>query len=174
MGYWGYYVVARSERPLGELATLGPVRAVLQPLDLRPDGWQVWEYATDPAAAEQPGMGSMNRLARESGQPALFGYVMDSACVVVEGASPVAGAWTACLGREALARYLRPQDCGGLTVDDYFPPAGEAAAHAVRWAAEAGAHAETGRLLALLTHAPETSAEHSFFRFLDRLGVLPI
>lgn len=43
MGYWGYFVVGRSERPLGELDAL----AGAEGLSLRVEasgGWQVWEY----------------------------------------------------------------------------------------------------------------------------------
>lgn len=179
MGYWGYYVVARSERPLGELTALSSVREVLQPLDRRRDGWQVWECPSPPGQQPQPEMGDMNSLARETGRPALFGYVMDSTCVVMEAAAPDSGTWTACLGREAIAARLGLGDpaaghgSDGLTVDDYFLPPEEAADRAVGWSVEAGAQAVRARLLGLLRHEPEASAEHSFFRFLDRLGVMP-
>jgi hypothetical protein len=48
----------------------------------------------------------MAALARETGAPALFGYVIDSASAVVEAAGPESGAWTTCLGRAAMAAHL--------------------------------------------------------------------
>ncbi|GAA5027869.1 hypothetical protein [Streptomyces siamensis] len=167
MGYWGYYVVGRSEAPLAELDTLAGARGMVL-RGTAPAGWQVWEY---------PGgdgdVGNMNALARETGAPALFGYVMDSDCVAVEAAAPESGAWTTCLAREAMAGYLG----GGedeLGVDDYFLEPGDAAARAVAWAAEAG-HAVTAEsLLDVLTAGPDPLAENLFFRFLDRLGVVPL
>lgn len=113
MGYWGYYVVGRSEQPLAELDALaGAPGMVLQAM--APGGWQVWEYPSGDGD-----VGSMNTLARETGAPALFGYVMDSDCVVVEAAAPESGAWTTCLARAAMAGYLGAGE-EGLTVDDYF------------------------------------------------------
>jgi hypothetical protein len=100
MGYWGYFVVGRGERPLAE----GEALSGAEGMTLReraPDGWQVWEY---PGGDDR--IASMNDLAAETGAPALFGYVMDSAGVVVEAAAPDSGAWTTCLNRAATARHL--------------------------------------------------------------------
>ncbi|MGA4840027.1 hypothetical protein [Streptomyces sp. G45] len=166
MGYWGYYVVGRSERPLGECATVEGVRGELTLLERRPDGWQVWECPSDGSQD----VGNMNALAEETGAPALFGFVLDSDCVVVEAAAPKSGAWTTCLGRAAMAGYLADAD---LTVDDYFLEPRDAAERAVAWAAESGRRARTAALLDVLTADAEPSAEELFFRLLDRLGVLP-
>ncbi|MEU8980066.1 hypothetical protein [Streptomyces sp. NPDC048309] len=173
MGYWGYYVVGRSERPLAELDALaeagGGGGLVLR--TTAPDGWQVWEYPSG-----QGEMGNMTTLARETGAPALFGYVMDSDCVAVEAAAPDGGAWTACLAREAMARYVGGE--GELGVDDYFLEPADAVDWAVAWAAEAGHTVPAQPLLGVLTEAsdPERGqlAENLFFRFLDRLGVVPL
>jgi hypothetical protein len=100
MGYWGYFVGGRAGRPLGALAALADA-AGLAERSTAPDGWQVWEYPSRDGA-----VGNMAELARETGAPALFGYVMDSASVVIEAAGPESGAWTACLGRTALAAQL--------------------------------------------------------------------
>ncbi|MFD9070610.1 hypothetical protein [Streptomyces lasiicapitis] len=168
MGYWGYYVVGRSERPLGEFAAVAGVRDRLTLLERRPDGWQVWECPSDGTVD----VGNMNTLAHETEAPALFGYVLDSDCVVVEAAAPESGAWTTCLARDAMAGYL---DLGEdeLTVEDYFLEPRVAADRAVAWAAESGRTARPAALLDVLTADPEPSAEELFFRFLDRLGVLP-
>lgn len=193
MGYWGYFVVGRAERPLAELDAL----AGAADMTLRrtaPDGWQVWEF---------PGgdgdVGNMNGLAGQTGAPALFGYVMDSDCVVVEAAAPESGAWTTCLARSAMAGYLGAER-DGLTLEDYFLEPRDAAERAVAWAAEAGRAANAGELAEVLSADPVADttanadmgmdgaagagagagpdsgpvAENLFFRFLDRLGVVPL
>ncbi|WP_406474158.1 hypothetical protein [Streptomyces sp. NBC_01615] len=166
MGYWGYYVVGRSERPLAELDALAGARG-MERRTLAPDGWQVWEY---------PGgdgdIGKMSTLARETGAPALFGYVMDSDCVAVEAAAPHSGVWTACLAREAMAGYVGGED--ELGVDDYFLEPADAADRAVAWAAEAGRTVAAQPLLDVLNADPDPLAENLFFRLLDRLGVVPL
>ncbi len=167
MGYWGYYVVGRSERPLGELAAVAGVRDELTLLVQRSDGWQVWEV---PGGDGGRDVGNMNALALETGAPALFGYVMDSDCVVIEAAAPESGAWTTCLARGAMAGYLGDS---GLTVDDYFLEPRDAARRAVAWAAESGRTVGESPLLDVLNADAEPSAEELFFRFLDRLGIVP-
>lgn len=195
MGYWGYFVVGRAERPLAELEAL----AGAGDMTLRqsaPGGWQVWEF---------PGgdgdVGNMNDLAGQTGAPALFGYVMDSDCVVVEAAAPESGAWTTCLARTAMAGYLGAER-DGLTLEDYFLEPRDAAERAVAWAAEVGCAANAGELAEVLADDPGPGpgpapgagagaeagaggapglgadsgpvAENLFFRFLDRLGVVPL
>jgi hypothetical protein len=132
-----------------------------------PDGWQVWEYPSGDGD-----IGNMNTLARETGAPALFGYVMDSDCVAVEAAAPDSGVWTACLARQAMAGYVGGED--ELGVDDYFLEPADAAARAVSWAAEAGHAISAEPLLEVLTADPDPLAENLFFQFLDRLGVVPL
>ncbi|MFV0134054.1 hypothetical protein ACLGIH_12565 [Streptomyces sp. HMX87] len=179
MGYWGYFVVGRAERPLAELDALAGAEGMTLHTSA-PDGWQVWEY---------PGgdgdVGNMNDLAGRTGAPALFGYVMDSDCVVLEAAAPESGAWTTCLARAAMAGYLGAEK-KGLTLEDYFLEPRDAADRAVAWAAEAGRVAAVADLVEVLTAEPgpsplpealehaEPMAENLFFRFLDRLGVVPL
>ncbi|MFG2541210.1 hypothetical protein ACGFOM_02175 [Streptomyces sp. NPDC048594] len=177
MGYWGYFVVGRGTRPLAEQDALaGAADMALR--QSAPDGWQVWEF---------PGgdgdVGNMNDLAAQTGAPALFGYVMDSDCVVVEAAAPESGAWTTCLARSAMAGYLGAER-DGLTLEDYFLEPRDAAERAVAWAAEAGRTASAVELAEVLAAEPAAGAdagddsgpvaEKLFFRFLDRLGVVPL
>ncbi|WP_221347787.1 hypothetical protein [Streptomyces beigongshangae] len=171
MGYWGYFVVGRSGRPLAEFDALSEASG-LTLHETADDGWQVWEYpnAPDDGAGD---VGNMNDLAGETGAPALFGYVMDSDCVVVEAASPGGGTWTTCLGREAMAGHLGGNE-DGLAVDDFFLEPRDAVERALAWAAESGREASEERLLDVLTSAADPSAEMLFFRFLDRLGVVPL
>lgn len=168
MGYWGYFVVGRGERPLAGLDTLAGVAGEMTLHTSAPDGWQVWEYPSG-----RGDMGNMNDLAREAGAPALFGYVMDSDCVVVEAASPESGAWTTCLARANMAARLVGQQ-EGLTLEDYFLEPSDAAERAVFWAEEAGRTASARELAEVLTAAPDPMAENLFFRLLDRLGVVPL
>ncbi|WP_367321199.1 hypothetical protein [Streptomyces sp. HUAS ZL42] len=167
MGYWGYFVVGRSERPLAELDALAGAGGMTLRASA-PGGWQVWEYPTGDGD-----VGSMNALARETGAPALFGYVMDSDCVVVEAAAPESGAWTTCLARAAMAGYLDAAR-EGMTLEDYFLDPRDAAGRAVAWAEEAGHAVEAGQLLEVLTADADPLAENLFFRMLDRLGVVPL
>lgn len=174
MGYWGYFVVGRGERPARRT---GRTEAGAEGMVLResaPGGWQVWEYASG-----EGGIGSMNSLAVETGSPALFGYVMDSASVVVEAAGPESGGWTTCLARGAMARFIGSGGAGdsgadGLTLEDYFLEPRDAAARAVAWAAEAGHAVAEEPLLDVLSSDPDPLAENLFFRMLDRLGVVPL
>ena len=171
MGYWGYFVVGRAERPLGELAALAGVKG-LAPRTSAPGGWQVWEYPSGDGD-----VGSMNALAVETGAPALFGYVMDSATVVVEAAAPESGTWTTCLARAAMATYLGAGE-EGLSLEDYFLDPRDAAERAVAWAAEAGHEVSAEPVFDALTADPDPAAdrlaENLFFRLLDRLGVVPL
>ncbi|MFI5553393.1 hypothetical protein [Streptomyces sp. NPDC051738] len=167
MGYWGYFVVGRAERPLAELDALAGAEGMAL-RDSAPGGWQVWEYPSGDGE-----VGNMNDLARETGAPALFGYVMDSASVVVEAAAPESGAWTTCLARAAMAGYLGAGD-EGLTLEDYFLEPPDAAARAVAWAAEAGHEVNVESVVDVLTADADPLAENLFFRLLDRLGVVPL
>ncbi|MFJ2257644.1 hypothetical protein ACIOKD_04750 [Streptomyces sp. NPDC087844] len=171
MGYWGYFVVGRSERPLAELGALsGAAGMTLH--ETADGGWQVWEYPNAPDGGASD-VGNMNALAEETGAPALFGYVMDSDCVVVEAAAPDSGAWTTCLARDAMAGYLGGNK-DGLAVDDFFLDPRDAVVRALAWAAESGRDASEERLLDVLSSDANPSAEMLFFRFLDRLGVIPM
>jgi hypothetical protein len=133
-----------------------------------PGGWQVWEYASG-----EGDVGNMNALALETGSPALFGYVMDSASVAVEAAGPESGAWTTCLARAAMAGFIGGGE-EGLNLDDYFLEPRDAAVRAVAWAAEAGHQVAEEPLLDVLGAEPDPLAENLFFRMLDRLGVVPL
>ncbi|MFF1303109.1 hypothetical protein [Streptomyces sp. NPDC058307] len=170
MGYWGYFVVGRAARPLAELDALAGAQGMVL-RESAPGGWQVWEYASG-----EGDVGNMNALALETGSPALFGYVMDSASVVLEAAGPESGAWSTCLARAAMARYLGAgaSDEEGPTLEDYFLEPRDAAARAVAWAAEAGHQVAEEPLLDVLSAEPDPLAENLFFRMLDRLGVVPL
>ncbi|MFJ5103467.1 hypothetical protein [Streptomyces sp. NPDC088554] len=163
MGFWGYFLVGRSERPLAELPALAAVRRELTLREQRPGGWQVWQHPSE------PDVGDMGALARAMGSPVLFGFVMDSECVAVEAAAPRSGSWYACLARESMARHL---SASGMALEELFLPEEDAARRAVDWAVEAGSEVDPGPLLDVL-HArwPDSLAEDLFFRLLDGLGI---
>lgn len=167
MGYWGYFVVGRGQRPLVELDALSDAEGMTLRAEAS-DGWQVWEYPSGDGE-----VGSMNALARETGAPALFGYIMDSRSAVVEAAAPESGAWTTCLARAAMAGYVGASD-EGLTLEDYFLEPLDAAERAVAWAAEAGREVNAESVVDVLTAEADPLAENLFFRLLDRLGVVPL
>lgn len=163
MGFWGYYLVGRSGEPLSGHPALRYVADRLTLRQYRADGWQVWNHPSEPP------LGSMAALAESLRAPVLFGFVMDSACVVVEAAAPQSGSWYACLGRAPMAARLGPE---GITLEDLFLPPEDAAARAVQWASESGRGVLEGPLLELLrVEHPESFAEPLFFAFLDRLGI---
>lgn len=163
MGFSGYYVVGRSERPLAEQGALVGVRENLALYQQRPNGWQIWQHPSE------PDIGDMGALARSMGSPVLFGFVMDSDCVAVEAAAPQSGSWYACLARETMAGYL---DVNGMVLDELFLPAEDAALRAAEWAAEAGTTPAAGLLREVFcAKRPEPLAEELFFRFLGGLGI---
>ncbi|WP_093799426.1 hypothetical protein [Streptomyces sp. Wb2n-11] len=168
MGFWGYFVVGRSGRPLAELAALADVREGLVLHETRGDGWQVWVRSSEPQAGD---MGALARgVCGETGTPALFAFVMDSDCVVVEGATSAeaAGSWFGCLGREAMAGHL---GADGLVLEDLFLTPEGAAVKAVEWSAAAGRTVAPGALADVLRQEADPLAEELFARFLDRLGL---
>lgn len=180
MGYWGYFVVGRAERPLAELEALsGAGDMTLR--QSAPDGWQVWEF---------PGgdgdVGNMNDLAGQTGAPALFGYVMDSDCVVVEAARPRAGRgrpawrappWPATWAPNGTGSPWRTTSWNPGTppsAPSPGPPRRDVPRAPPNWrgccrTTRRGARRGGDRVL-----APGPVAENLFFRFLDRLGVVPL
>lgn len=163
VGFWGCYLVGRSGEPLIGHPALRDARERLTLREYRADGWQVWSHPTESS------LGSMTALADAARAPVLLGFVMDGVCVAVEAAAPHSGSWYACLGRTPMAERLGPD---GPAPEDLFLSPEDAAARAVRWAAETGRGVREGPLLELLRiERPEWSGEELFFAFLDRLGI---
>ncbi|KNE83768.1 MULTISPECIES: hypothetical protein [Streptomyces] len=166
MGFWGYLVVGRSDRELAECSTLAPGRERLELAETFADGWQLWQHPSE------PGLGDLDdvagALARETGAPTLLAYVMDGDCAVLEGAGPVRGSWTACLGRTALARHVGENE---IVLDDVFPSPAGAAAHAAGWAAAAGRTVDSRRLADVLSADPDPDVEKLFHEVLQKLGI---
>ena len=166
MGFWGYLVVGRSDRELAACSTLAAGRDRLELSATFADGWQLWQHPS------QPGLGDLDdvalSLARETGAPTLLAFVMDSDCAVLEGAGPVRGSWTACLGRAAMARHMAANE---ILLDDIFPSPAGSALRAADWAAAAGRSVNSDGLAAVLSADPEPDVQRLFHEVLEKLGI---
>jgi hypothetical protein len=165
MGYWGYFAVAESVSPLGDLACTRVIPGLTPNRRLSGD-WQVWEHPAEPdIEADDLALA----LAEETGKPALVGFVMDSDCVVIEAADSSNGAWTACLSPKAMAGYLAE---GGQQLEDWMLTPDQAATHAATWARLAGRVVETGPLAEVFQKEADPFAEDLFFTLLGSLRLV--
>ena len=165
MGYWGYYIVAKSEGPLEELNSLSSVRARLELAEQFLSGWQAWEHPSEPEIEEAELAAA---LAQETRAPSMIGYVMDSDCVVIEAASPASGTWRACLGPQLMASYLSES---GDRLQDWFLSPEEAASRAARWAREAGHSVDSELLVETFRADVSPAAQRRFGEFLYQIGL---
>jgi hypothetical protein len=150
MGFWGYFIVARSERPLVDLGAITTLCSPDQvpewsgePMGSRTDGaWQFLQvHRGDPSATEW----LAKRLSAETGAPALAIYVMDGDYGHIVAASPTGA---------GLQGYLAPSiaEAEGMpALDVTTEEIGEAAA---RWASEAGQVADVQAIIAALAERP--------------------
>jgi hypothetical protein len=144
MGFWGYFIVARSEH---SLADLGAISALCSRdgSDRAGEVWGRWSdgswqflqvHRGDPSAVEW----LAGRLSAETDAPALAIYVLDSDCGVIVAASPRSGGWRGYLAPDiAIAGYGMPPS------DASVEQIAEAAAG---WAAEAGRRAAAADAIA--------------------------
>ncbi|MCX5557280.1 hypothetical protein [Streptomyces sp. NBC_00038] len=170
MGFWGSFVVCRSEAPLDGLSAVIERHDGMQEhwrrAGGRAGGWQVGQYSGPDLADDASAL--VAELAGETGAPALTGFVLDSDAVHVEGFSVAGGHWKACLVREATEAYCEDDD---EDFDAEFPSA-EAAAHtAAAWASEAGRTPDLPGLVEVFAQEDSDLAEELLFRLLDELGV---
>ena len=165
VGYWGYFVVAKTERPATGLVSLGDVRDRLGGFERVPVGWRVWEHPGEPGIDAGP---VVVQLAQEIQGPAMIGFVMDSDCVVIEAAGPASGSWTACLGPRLMDGYLSES---GHRVEDWFLPPHEAAERLTTWAREAGLASAHPLPPALFRADVDPWAQDKFFDLLEETGL---
>lgn len=145
MGFWGYFIVARSEHSLADLGAIstlcswGGSDQAGELVGHRNDGsWQFLQvHRGDPSAVEWLAA----RLSAETGAPALAMYVMDSDCGWIVAASPGGGGWRGYLGSDADIPPL----------DTSMEQIAEAAAE---WAAEAGRVADAGAITVAMPERP--------------------
>ncbi|MEV6928206.1 hypothetical protein AB0M46_27460 [Dactylosporangium sp. NPDC051485] len=163
MSLFGYFIVARHDRPLTELPSIRR---------LCTEG----QYDLDPGEACEPradgewgflqvlgGWGlNVIDLAEETGFPALSVYVIESAVGIVEADIPGGSWWAACLNpADAMRVWDFPAEKAG-TVE-------ETTALAVQWAAAAGRTADPEAVAAAVNRYVGPFGE-GVMAFLDGLG----
>ncbi|MFD3620821.1 hypothetical protein ACFWWT_37430 [Streptomyces sp. NPDC058676] len=166
MGFWGSFVVCRSEIPLDGLQAVVERHDGIDEHEHRPGGWQIGRYPGPELADDGPPL--LADLAEETGAPALVGFVLDSDTVFVEGHSAGGGYWRACLVRAAAEAYCEDDE---EDFDAEFPFPEAAARAAAAWAREAGLTPDPAGLLEVFAVEDADFAEELFFRLLEKLGV---
>jgi hypothetical protein len=200
MGFWGTFIVARSDRPVMELEGLkaSADQALWQRTGA--DGWQLvkfhrgpdgWDEAAVPAGWER----LLIAVMEQTGHPVLAAVVLASDGAELIGYSPNAGRWGGWLMLERIVAHIDPNagpyvyedENGQFQTDegeDYqrrlrealdriykvVPPGHIAAPLAVRWANEAGLTPTSSAVKAVL-NGDELFAEDLFFQLLDVLGL---
>ena len=153
MGYFGRIVVARSTRPLAELAAVGDVDVLDEVVH---DG--DWRVATLDGDLER---GALRALVAETGAPALWAYVIDSDTADVTGLTPGGVSWHAYLHAETALRYGAPA---------LADPVEDVVGTALSWAAAAGLSPAASALGEALA-ADGTFVEDTLDELLDALGI---
>ena len=151
MGYTGQILVARSSRPLSELAAVNA--EVLYESTYNGD----WRSAQ--LDGDQPG--AVVALIAETGAPVVSAYIVDSDLADVEASSPAGVAWHVYLHEDTALSYGAPA----------LPHTADEVVELARaWSAEAGLTFDPVALReALEVH--NTFAEETLHELLDGLGV---
>jgi hypothetical protein len=152
MGYSGRILVARSDRPLSELAAVRDVET-LQEEVLR-GGWRSVQLDGDPP-------GALEALVAETQAPALAAYIMDSDLADVEALTPAGVSWHA---------YLHEETALGYGAPPLLHPVDEVIHRALAWSAEAGLTSSSAALSAAFA-AHNVFAEETLGELLEALGV---
>jgi hypothetical protein len=170
MGFSGDFVLARSERPLLELAAFGADDvcgacggACVHRCDARPGGWQTVQFGHELLTESRRRW--LRELVAQTGAPALVALVFDSDVCQVWGESPSGASWTVFLDPVMAADYDIPIP-GPEQVR-------EAAGRIVAWAAEAGFAADRDALLGVLSRRADPFVEDLFFALIDACGLPP-
>lgn len=152
MGYTGRILVARSPRPLSELAAVDA-----------DDVLHESAYAGDWREAQLDGdlPGALQRLVAETGGPVLSAFIFDSDVADVEALSPGGAAWNVYLHEGKAREYGAPEL--PQTVD-------EVVGQAQAWSAEAGL---TSSAVAVRTaiEGHNVFAEETFYELVGALGI---
>jgi hypothetical protein len=153
VGYTGRIVVARSARPLAELAAVGGVPALSEVI--HGEGWRVATLDGDLSR------GGLRALVNETGQPALWAYVLDSDMADVQALTPLGVSWHAYLHEESALSYGAPE---------LAHPVDEVIRQALGWADEAGLTPSEETLRAVFA-ADGVFAEDTLADLLGALGI---
>lgn len=199
MGFWGTYVVGRSDRPLPELDALKTSAECVMGVARGADGWQAVQIHRAPQgwdwSSPLPWLQTLVAVMEETGRPVLGASVYDSDGARLVGYSREAGRWNGWLGLDRIIMHLDPdavpygyEDADGeWQVDEgeeyqqrvaaakerlhvVVPPAHLAAPQAVRWAADAG-YTPDCTDVELAMNNEDVFVEDQFFRVLDALGL---
>lgn len=151
MGFWGYFIVARSEQALADLDAISELCSSDQGSEWEAElvghwadgSWQFLQvHRGNPSAVEW----LADHLSAETGAPALAIYVQDSDCGYIVAASPAGHGWRG---------YLAPD----IAVTAYdMPPLNasveQIAEAASGWAVEGARVADAGAITAALAKRP--------------------
>ncbi|MEU0562321.1 hypothetical protein [Dactylosporangium sp. NPDC006015] len=194
MGFWGTYVVLRSDEPPAHVL---PAIAALQGAVSRDGpwsaGWRVW-VVRDSAGSLPDDL--LEQLHAVTGSPVLLGRVLDSDAVHVVATGTSVRRWEVWLQlKYAMGHLLTPPasfDDDNYLGDDWRDPAYEAQVEVTRleilaqapggmtgarsaqaWARDACLVPDTVEAIASVLDGDETFAEGLFFQLLQRLGLNP-
>lgn len=186
MGFWGHFIVARSERPLLEAPVFDGLgrdgRAAAHTLWPRPGGWQTLQLDLDSWNVSR-----LPALVASTGAPACTAWFYDSDMAHLTGLGTDGRQWEAWLHPDVAAqlRVEDPEDMDDSSVWWSSPEFAEAArliraeldaevpdvaANAIAWAASAGVGVADRARIEEVLRSEEGLAEDVFFDLLDALG----
>lgn len=147
MGFWGLFLLARSDAPLSELPAVAAVGVPCTDHRLG-DGWRLGQMRMGDDAYDPADLA--HDTVRDTAAPALAMYVVDSDYAEVSCDSPHEVRHTFLLNHEAALGYLMPWD----EPPPPPPPPSATVAELRRWASEAGTTASADALAAALPESP--------------------
>lgn len=183
MGYWGDFVLVRSDGPLAQLSPFAARpgcsdddKDCLSLCHARPGGWQTVQVCHYLPGDDYGWW--LRELVAASGSFAVIATVVDSGICQVRALAP---------SGDALDTFLDPHS-GALPefLDYYLEDEGEAGDDAIdrllssvpgnadqltRWAAQAGFDADTAALRAALVEEADPFVEDVFFQLIEALGL---
>lgn len=199
MGFWGTFIVARSDRPVTELEGLKAAADQVAWQRTGGDGWQVVQVHRGPNGYDSQTLPAgwerlLVSVMEQTGHPVLAAVVLDSDGAQLIGYSPNAGRWGGWLMLDRIITHLDStawpdayeDENGELQFDegeDYQRrlrearerlsevggPGHVAAPLAVQWAIEAG-YAPAAAAVEAVLDGGAVFAEDLFFQLLDVLG----
>ncbi|MBO2452663.1 hypothetical protein J4573_36610 [Actinomadura barringtoniae] len=150
MGFSGYLIVGRDDRPLPELHSLKQHRQCVTGNRPRADNWQVCSLGPDAGLGDSISL--LIEVAAETFEPVLLAsFTVGEDGAAVEGFSGPYGYWWTRLTRASCA--------------------GDVAGRAVQWATAAGREVEAGPIADLLAARSAPHLEAVFEELLERLGL---
>jgi hypothetical protein len=195
MGFWGTYVVLRSDESPAQVL---PAITALQGAVVRDGswdaGWRVWVVRDSAGSLPEDLLEQLHAVIQA---PVLLGRVLDSSAVHVVATGPSVRLWEVWLQLESAMGYLLTppapfDDDDNYLGDDWRDPAyeaqveqtrreiltqapgGEAGARSAEaWARDAGLGPDPIEAIADVLDSRETFAEDLFFQLLHRLGLNP-